>query len=943
MIHLQNITAAAVKNHILTVLFLALSLTVSSQTKRTLTIDDLSEWNRIRENIISDDGSFCAFVYEPWDGDPVARLFDGQGSEKATFPYSSGIRFTSDSRFLIFTITTPKEEIKKLKLKKVKKDDMPVNSLGIYDISAGSTDTIYRIKSYKLPAKWPGWLAYQCEPQKKGIVPADRQDSDTSSTERKKTVQESEDNGYHLIIRNLTDKSSDTVRFVTSYVFAEEAPVLVCSTSGGEDETAAGVLVIDLERNRRSEIFNGKGRFRQLTVAKDGKRAAFLMTADMKDKTGNNYSLFWWKGSGNALLAANQGTPGIPEKWIISENGQLVFAEKSQRLFFGTSPENRIRDTTILDEDRPNVDVWHYAEGKLHTVQVIDRERDMKKTYTAVFHCDRKTVVQLATPEMPDTRLIDKGDSPKILASSNLPYQLRSMWEGGNTRNDYWLVDVFTGMPQKIKENYRARIQPSPAGRYLYWYHGPDSSWYSYSISEGKEYRLTDPSTLPCHNELNDVPDLPPSYPPAGWLKDDRAFLISDRYDIWMLDPAEKNPPANITINGREKKITYSLLRLDTENDYIDPAELQYLAAFNEKTKGSAFYSLSLKKKNEPLFLSGGDYLTGRPLKAGKGSRVIYTIEDFSRFPDYYLSDLSFRGETKVTDANPRQEEFLWGTAELVSWTSLDGKETEGLLYKPEGFDPSRKYPMIVNFYEKSSSGLFSHRIPEPGRSTIDYHYYTSNGYLVFNPDVHYQDGYPGQSAFNCVIPGIMALIEKGFVDEKRIGAQGHSWGGYQVAYLATRTNLFAAIESGAPVVNMYSAYGGIRWETGLNRSFQYEHQQSRIGATIWEAPHTYWENSPLFFTDKVNTPILIMANDKDGHVPWYQGIEYFIALRRLGKPAWLLNYSGEPHWPLKHPNKVDFQKRMSQFFAHYLKGEPMPVWMKEGVPATEKDFTSGY
>jgi dipeptidyl aminopeptidase/acylaminoacyl peptidase len=228
-------------------------------------------------------------------------------------------------------------------------------------------------------------------------------------------------------------------------------------------------------------------------------------------------------------------------------------------------------------------------------------------------------------------------------------------------------------------------------------------------------------------------------------------------------------------------------------------------------------------------------------------------------------------------------------------------------------------------------------------RSTIDYHYYTSNGYLVFNPDVWYEDGYPGESAFNCVMPGITALIEKGFVDRDRIGAQGHSWGGYQVAYLATRTDLFAAIESGAPVVNMFSAYGGIRWATGLNRSFQYEHTQSRIGATIWESPLRYLENSPLFTMDKVTTPILIMHNDSDGHVPWYQGIEYFIALRRLNKPVWMLNYTGEPHWPQKMPNKKDFQIRMSQFFNHYLKGEPMPVWMKEGVPAIMKEYDLGY
>ena len=312
-------------------------------------------------------------------------------------------------------------------------------------------------------------------------------------------------------------------------------------------------------------------------------------------------------------------------------------------------------------------------------------------------------------------------------------------------------------------------------------------------------------------------------------------------------------------------------------------------------------------------------------------------------FPDLQVTDASFKKSIKISNANPQQGNFLWGSGELFTWTSADGLSVDGLLYKPENFDPTKKYPMIVNFYDRSSDGLYNYKMPEAHRSTIDYHYYTSNGYVIFNPDVHYIDGYPGQSAFNCIMPGISGLIAKGFIDEKRIGAQGHSWGGYQVAYLATRTTLFAAIESGAPVVNMFSAYGGIRWATGLNRSFQYEQDQSRIGKNIWDSPLRYIENSPLFTMDKVTTPILIMANDNDGHVPWYQGIEYFIALRRLQKPAWLLNYTGEVHWPQKYQNKKDFQIRMSQFFGHYLKGEPMPLWMKEGIPATDRDFELGY
>ncbi|MDD2420326.1 MAG: prolyl oligopeptidase family serine peptidase, partial [Bacteroidales bacterium] len=302
-----------------------------------------------------------------------------------------------------------------------------------------------------------------------------------------------------------------------------------------------------------------------------------------------------------------------------------------------------------------------------------------------------------------------------------------------------------------------------------------------------------------------------------------------------------------------------------------------------------------------------------------------------------------FSKNTKITEANGQQGDFIWGSAELVEWTSYDGVQLQGVVYKPENHDPLKRYPVIVNFYDKNSATLHSYRTPEAHRSTVDYHWYNSHGYVIFNPDVVYKDGYPGESAFNAVMPGISKLIEEGIADPERIGAQGHSWGGYQVAYLATRTNLFAAIESGAPVVNMYSAYGGIRWGTGLNRSFQYEHQQSRIGKTPWESPLRYMENSPIFTMDKVNTPILIMHNDQDGHVPWYQGIEFFVALKRLRKPVWLLNYTGEVHWPQKLKNKIDFQLRMKQFFDHYLKDAPAPQWMEPGISAIELETKTGY
>ncbi len=906
---------------------------VFSQQQKPLTIDDLAKWNRITEKVISHNGELAGFVIEPWEGDPLIELHEIKKDKKTSFRSASGVAFTADSRFMVFTIKPTLEETRELKLKKTKKEDMPLNMLGIYNVSKMSTDTVRRLKSFKLPSKWSGWIAWQCEPEK-------------AKEETEKTIKkESEENGYHLCIRNLSDETVDTIKFVTEYILASESPVLICATSGDGKNLSPGVLIVDLEKRKQKEIYLKDARYKQLSVSEKADQIAFLVSSeDKKDKTGNNWSLCYWNDSGKARIVSGKGSPGIPEGWIINENCNITFGEKNRRLFFGTSPEYKIKDTTRLDEERPDVDIWHYDEGRLHTVQVIEKDRDLKKTYLAVYHNDLDKTVQLGNLDMPIVRLIDKGDAAKVLALSNLPYELEKMWESGPERYDMWLIDIISGSQKKLKTNIRADIKPSPAGKYIYWYNYTDSSFYSYDIKTEKEYRLTNPGIVACYDELNDVPNMPQPYPPAGWLKDDNAFIVYDRFDIWSLDPEAGRQPINLTVNGRKNRVTYRLIDFDYDNEYIDSSEKQFLSGFNEASKGSSFYRIDLRKPGNPGFLTGGNYSLGTPVKARKADAVIFTEETFELFPDYKISDLSFSKSKRLTDANPRQKVFLWGSSPvLISWSSLDGKEVKGLLYKPAGFDPSKKYPMIVNFYEKSSDEMYRHRIPEPHRSTIDYHYYTSNGYLVFNPDVHYTNGYPGQSAFNCVMPGIMHIIEKGFVDEKRIGAQGHSWGGYQVAYLATRTDLFAAIESGAPVVNMYSAYGGIRWETGLNRSFQYEHEQSRIGATIWEAPHLYWENSPLFAIEKVTTPILIMANDKDGHVPWWQGIEYFVALRRLGKASWLLNYPGEPHWPLKLPNKKDFQVRMSQFFGHYLKGEPMPQWMKEGVPATEKDFTLGY
>lgn len=885
----------------------SLSPAFAQNASKSLTVDDLITWQRITDREISDNGKWVACKMEPWEGDATIYLYAAQGQETATFSPADKFAFSASSGYLVVTQTPGKSTVDSLKVLKTKEDKMPMNTLVIYSV-AGKKETIDSLKTFKL-ADEADWIAYQ----------RGRKDST-------------------LYVRSLDGSKTFQFPTVTDFQFAKKSGMLYY-TSAAEGE--AGIFTLNPEKGSPALIKEGKGVFKQTTFDEKGERLAFLYCAD-KDSSYKALSLWLSEHNAPAKEIATRGNKAFPAEWVINENGMLQFSKSASRLFFGTSPEPRQKDTTQLAENRPNVQVWSWDEPVQYTVQNYNKEKDLKKSYQAVYNLGNGSIFQLANEELPNIQLGNEGDAPLALLSTSRPYSLSSMWEA-RTRSDYYTVSLGNGERKQIAQADYGRFRLSPQGKYAYWYGETDSCWYTIALAEGKQYRLTTPESFPAWDEENDVPDYPYAHGAAGWTANDQNLLIYDRYDIWKFDPTAATPPINLTVNGRKEKLSYRLEQLDKEARFIDLGKPQLLKGFNEATKGYGFYNARLSAPAAPKTLLAGNYMLRSINKAKNTDDVIYTMETFQQYPDIHYSTLAFKKSVQLTHGDKQQEGFIWGTAELVSWISLDGRPLEGVVYKPANFDPNKKYPMMVNFYERNSETLYNYRMPEPHRSTIDYHLYNSNEYVIFNPDIRYVDGYPGESCYNCLMPGITMMIAKGYIDEKGIGAQGHSWGGYQVAYLATRTNLFSAIESGAPVVNMFSAYGGIRWGSGMARSFQYEHTQSRLGATPWSSPLRYLENSPLFTMDKVQTPILIMHNDADGHVPWYQGIEYFVAMKRLGKPCWLLNYTGEPHWPMHMANRIDFQRRMFQFFNHYLKNDKMPKWMSEGVPAVEQPFELGY
>ena len=911
--------------NILCFALMLISINTFSQ-KKILDHPDFDIWNKIVNQEISSEGNFIMYSIEKGEKDQHIKIKDNEGNLIFDYVRSEDGKFTYDSKFAVFKIKAWRDSITEMKRKNVEKENLPRDSIGIFNLENNSLHKIANIKSYKIPKKWSGFLAYTYD---KTPLEQNNKLKDSINSEK----------GYPLIIRNLKTNKEDTIPFVTNYTFAKEGMVLSYSTTGLKDSINPGIYIKNLKTNSSKQIHisHEKTKYFKLNLSNSGDKLAFVKDADSTKTYQRPYELYLWESSQkNSKLILDMDSS--PDGYKVSPYGDIKFSKNESKLYFGLGLPEIVQDTLLLDEEIVNVEVWTYDEPRLYTVQEKQIENDMKKSFQTVYHIKDDKLIQIATKEFPIATLSDEGNSDYALISNPEPYQLSSQWTALFSMNDLAVMNIKNGNSKIAIKSNPSTARFSPEGEYAFGYNQVDSTWYTYNIKTSKYTELTKGKVF--YDELNDSPDYPRSYGLAGWTKNDRKILIYDRYDIWEFNPDDAT--SRRLTKGRETKTSFRYVKLDSENRYIEDSGKMLMTTFNEITKNSGYFEYNYRNKTGKQ-LKDGPYRYSTPIKARLTDNVIFSRQSFEEYPNIRISDLSFKSEKVISDVNPQQKDYNWGTAELVNWTSLDGLPLTGMLIKPENFDPDKKYPMIVNFYEKSSNGLHYHRAPSPGRSSINYSFYTSRGYLIFNPDVYYKVGYPGESAFNSVIPGVTSLIEKGFVDESNIGVQGHSWGGYQIAYLVTKTDIFKAAESGAPVVNMISAYGGIRWDTGLSRQFQYEHTQSRIGGTPWEYPQRFIENSPIYNIDKINTPLLIMHNDADGHVPWYQGIEFFMSLRRLGKPSWLLNYNGARHWPLKMQNRKDFNIRMQQFFDHYLKGEAKPVWMNRGVPAIEKGINQGY
>lgn len=906
------------------------------------------EWKSLGSQIISEDGKWITYTINPQQGDGWLYIYNVVSGLKDSVARGGRAVFSPDSKYIAYQVIPAYAETRQAKKKKLKEDKIPKNNLEVRLLSGNETTKFLKVKSFSVPEKNSYWMAYLLE--KKSVDGSDKKTpADTSKATKPLGVKKPKTpdaKGTELVIYNPVLKKEYKYQDVTEFVVAKDGKSIsylqtIPDTTKIENFK---VNIFDTQKEISKIVFEGKGGVKKLTADRLGGLTSFIYSADTSKV--KIYDLWLSKNFDKAAKVIDSSNPAMPSHWSVSENGNITFSDDASRMFFGTAVKPvKEKEDTLLDEEKYKLDIWSYDDDILQPMQKKQLDQERKRTWMAVYHIDNGKMFQLADTTISSVRTFQKGNNDLALGSSDLKYIKSSSWDGGAS-GDYYLINIETGAKNMLLEKCSSRANLSPSCKYLLYWDNDIKGWISMSVAGGAKKNLTSTIKVPLFDELNDVPDDPSPHGIAGWMDDEKHVLVYDRYDIWSLDLTGTEAPVNISNNfGRNSNLRLRYNKLDPEAEFISKKDLIFLSAFNYDSKESGFYTLKPGKAADPvkLVMEKASF-PGDLTKAAKADVLIWQKGTYTCSPELYTSNMNF-GETKViSNSNPQQSKYNWGTTELVEWMSFDRQKLQGILYKPENFDPSKKYPMIVYFYERSSDGLYNYMPPAPSASIINRTFAVSNGYLVFVPDIPYVTGYPGQSCYNAVVSGTYALLDRfSFIDKDKLGLDGQSWGGYQIAWLVTQTDLFACAYAGAAVVNMTSAYGGIRWGTGMSRMFQYEHTQSRIGGTLWEKPVQFIENSPIFFIPKINTPLLLMHNDADGAVPWYQGIEFITALRRLDKPAWLLSYNDEDHNLVKRPNRKDISIRKMQFFDHYLKGEPMPYWMKNGISQLEKGKIDGY
>ncbi|MBO9571396.1 MAG: prolyl oligopeptidase family serine peptidase, partial [Chitinophagaceae bacterium] len=776
--------------------------------------------------------------------------------------------------------------------------------------------------------------------------------------------------GEYLILSTEKKQGAGDLRVVTLSTEKEQEFASVLNYTWSPDNKAL-VLVNDAEGKSQIQwcsltggniktIWTGQQgqHVGKIIFDQAGHQLAFNITKENKEGA----TEIWQYASGNkkAELRIDNNTSNIPEGLAIT--GPRLFSDNGKWLVVTlrksfTSP--------IPESGAANVDVWSYRDAVLFPGQ--STRFPSYKDYAGVVSCLDGKFRFLET----DTEKMERITVNNLLLVT----------EGGVDNIGRSVVWWPHGIPAKVKlvaldgnqtksENGNSYLKNrkynfSPNGRWLWYWDPTEEHYFSIDLSTGQINNLTANLPISVTNETYQTVELGP-VGMAGWYKGDSAVLIYDNYDIWRIDPSGKQKPINLTDGyGYRHQIKLRLVN----NAYIIQSDLKgneelLLTGYNRKTGENGFFKLRLNYPGSPELLTMGPFLyfmvesqkedgytfdDGMPPVTGgrgKNQRWVVLRQSASEYPNLYVSK-NLKDFAPLTNLQP-QKKYNWISSERLTWTMPNGTVNRGILYKPENFDSTKKYPVIFNYYQKLSHRI--HQFPQPGLTSenINIPWFVSRDYLVCTPDIQYtiassKGGYPiTEAATMAVVSAARHLSMRPYVDSNHMGIQGQSFGGHETNGIVTQTTLFAAAAEMAGYSDPISAYLTLHWDDDGN-SHKIDHFNQRMGATPWQRPDIYQRNSPVLNADKATTPLFIVHNHKDAAVNFRQGIEMYMALRRLGKPCWMLQYDNSSHGLADNADALDYTIRLTQYFDHYLKGAPAPQWMTMNTLAAYKGKSNLY
>jgi len=895
---------------------LATTAPLSAQSKPTLEPADYGRWENLGSGTLSPDGAWLAVSVSRVNEENELRLHRVTSDSVVTVGYGTQASFSKDSRWAAYLIGLSEKD-----RKAAEKANRPVHmKLGLIDLRSGGVETVGDVAGFAFSGdgRYLAMKGYRAKDQKH--------------------------EGTDLLVRELATGRTMAFGNVSDFAWQDEGG-LIAWTVDAETKAGNGVVLYDPETGIQRTLESDTSSYTDLGWRDESDDLSVLRVRSDSAYEGNNHVLIAWTGLAGKSPVMHVLDPatmtGFPADTRVVDFRTPSWSEDGSMMFFGIQPWERKEpedSTGDADDEKPGVEVWHARDVDIIPTQKVRAQRDREMNYLSGWRLRDDRFIEIADELVEDAQTARYG--MVALGSDATPYERERMF--GPLYKDLYVIDLATGTRTPVRQRLMVSntndlgwgtASLSPTGRYVLYLE--KDHWWVYDVQKKTHTNITEriPTVFVDTADDHTVEQKPPFYPVGIWTPGDRSVLLQDEFDVW--DVAPDGSKSERLSDGAAEHVQHRLVRLDFDEVTLDPSQPVYVALYGERTKKYGYGTVQRGKAEQRLLFVDGN--VGRLTRAEDADVYGYVTMDFDDSPDYFVGGPALAGSRQVTHTNPFMDEYAWGRSELVDFRNRQGENLQGALFYPADYQPGRKYPMIVYIYEIVSSGVHNFSTPSE-RSAYNPTIWTQNGYFVFMPDIVYRDRDPGLSAQDALEPAVAKVVGTGMVDGARVGLVGHSWGGYQTAFVSSVSRTFAAGVAGAPLTELASMYLSIYWNSGGTDARIFEVSQGRMEVPPWKDVDAYMRNSAVWNIEEMTTPLLMTFGDKDGAVDWHQGIELYNAARRENKDLVMLVYEGENHGLAKKPNQIDYHRRIMEWFNHYLKGEPAPDWMTRGVRFLDKD-----